>query len=213
MEIHFYFISLWWKKKLNIVAEIMSCHNSRKDTTHKCQLHNMKVLYRCVIHRCVSGKIGKQSWQSMSHRAVHVKITHWTLTESVWNCDKIEKAMLQKGIQRSFNSLATSHQGGLWERQIPMARQVFCSVPPQQILDDESLQTLLCEVEAIFNSWGLCTVSYDKHDPEALTPIHIFLLKSHSTFPYIRSQTCRNSQKQTQYQVDLFWKRQRILTF
>lgn len=170
----------------------MSCHNSRKDTAHKCQLCSLKVLSRCVICRRINGKIGEQSWQSMSRRAVHVGIAHWTLTESALNCDKIEKAVLQKGIQRSFNSPAVSHHGGVWERQIPMARQVLCSIPHKQILDDESLQTLLCEVEAILSSQGLCIASDDKHDPEALTSIHVLLLKSHFAFPHIRSQTCGN---------------------
>lgn len=80
----------------------------------------------------------------MSRSAVHIEITRWTLTESLstWNCDKIEKAMLQNGIQRSFNSPAALHHGGLWKRQIHKARQGLCSILHQQILDDESLHKL-----------------------------------------------------------------------
>ncbi|XP_063044225.1 uncharacterized protein LOC134438561 [Engraulis encrasicolus] len=38
-----------------------------------------------------------------------------------WNSDKIHNAMLQKGIQWSFNPPAASHHGGVWERLIRMS--------------------------------------------------------------------------------------------
>jgi len=49
----------------------------------------------------------------------------------------------------------------------------------QQIhhLDDEGLQTLCCEVEAILNSRPLTQVSGDPSDMEALTPKHLLLLR------------------------------------
>lgn len=68
------------------------------------------------------------------------------------NQDKIQSAMLQLGIKWCFNPPAGSHHGGVWERLILMVRNVLKSVLKQQILDDEGLQTLLCEAEAILNN-------------------------------------------------------------
>lgn len=119
--------------------------------------------------------------------------------------------MLQKHIQWSFNPPAASHHGGVWERLIRMVRQVLHSIVQEQTLDDEGLQTLFCEVEAILNSRPISTISEDESDLEALTPNHILLLKCHPSFPpglfqktdmYIRRRW-----KQVQYLADLFWKR------
>ena len=90
-------------------------------------------------------------------------------------------------------------------------RQVLYSVLKQQTLDEEGLQTLLCEVEAILNSRPITTVSNDPQDMEPLTPNHILLLKTKPILPpgvldkkdlYVRRRW-----KQVQYMADLFWKR------
>lgn len=47
-----------------------------------------------------------------------------------------------------------------------------------KILNDESLKTLLCEVEAIINWKTYNEVSRDSNDLEALTPNHFLFLKS-----------------------------------
>ena len=119
--------------------------------------------------------------------------------------------MLQNGIQWTFNPPAASHHGGVWERLIRMVRQILHSITKDQVLSDEGLQTLFCEVESILNSRPITTVSEDESDVEALTPNHILLLKSHPAFPpglfqkndiYIKRRW-----KQVQYLSDLFWKR------
>ena len=53
----------------------------------------------------------------------------------------------------------------------------------EQVLDDEGLSTLMCEVESIVNSRPLTKVSDDPRDLEALTPNHLLLLRSNSTLP------------------------------
>lgn len=64
---------------------------------------------------------------------------------------KIAEVLFQKGIKWIFNTPAASHQGGVWERQIRTVRKILNSVVNQQILDDEGLHTVLCEVETIIN--------------------------------------------------------------
>lgn len=53
----------------------------------------------------------------------------------------------------------------------------------QQALDDEGLQTALCEVEAILNDRPITTVSGDPNDLEALTPNHLLQLKGKPILP------------------------------
>lgn len=76
----------------------------------------------------------------------------------------------------------------------------------QQILDDKSLQTLLCEAVTILNSQGLCTISDHKHYPEASTTIHILLLKCHFAF-HISEIRHVETDTLSQYHIDLFWKK------
>lgn len=120
--------------------------------------------------------------------------------------------MIQDGIKWSFNTPAASHQGGIWERLI-RSKGILSSVVGQQVLDDEGLQTLFCEVKAILNDTPMTKVSDDPNDLEALTPNHIFLLKGKPIFPpglfewsdlYTR---CTPGSKQLQYIAELFWKR------
>ncbi len=125
--------------------------------------------------------------------------------------DRIQDSLLKAGIQWSFNPPAASHHGGVWERLIRSARQVLNSILYQQSVDEEGLQTIFCEVEAILNNRPLCTVSSDPHDKEPLTPNHILLLKSQPILPpgvFSQSDSyARRRWKQIQYLADLFWHR------
>lgn len=106
------------------------------------------------------------------------------LREALQNLDqnKIQSALTQKGIDWTFNPPAGSHHGGTWEQIIRLIRKVLYSILRQQTLDDESFCTILCEVEAILNSRPITNLSDDPNDVEALTPNHILLLKSTSSF-------------------------------
>lgn len=125
--------------------------------------------------------------------------------------DKVHKALLSKEIDWVFNPPAASHHGGVWERLIRMIRKVLSSVLQQQIVDDESLNTILCEVEAILNDRPITGVSEDVNDLEPLTPNHILLLKGKPTLPpgvfQQSDQYVRRRWRQVQYLSDLFWKR------
>ena len=90
------------------------------------------------------------------------------MRESLEDLDhsKIKEAVLKKGIQWIFNTPAASHHGGVWERQIRTVRKVLSSLLKQQALDDEGLQTLLCEVESVINGSPL-TTSENSNDLEA----------------------------------------------
>ncbi|KAK0138794.1 hypothetical protein N1851_024656 [Merluccius polli] len=124
---------------------------------------------------------------------------------------KIHQTLMKEGVQWSFNPPTASHHGGLWECLIRMVRHVLCSVLNQQTLDDEGLNTVFCEVEAILNSRPITKVSGDPQDLEALTPNHILLLRTNPLLPpgvFSRSdQYHRRRWRQVQYIAELFWKR------
>ncbi|XP_077978766.1 uncharacterized protein LOC144434185 [Glandiceps talaboti] len=129
---------------------------------------------------------------------------------SNWNQAKIKGFLLRKEIDWIFNPPSGSHFGGVWERQIRTIRQILSAITKEQQLDDEGLQTLLCEVEHIINSRPITAVSDDARDPEALTPNMIITMKGASLPPSLTEKNdlyARRRWRQVQYMADIFWKR------
>lgn len=128
-----------------------------------------------------------------------------------WNMAQINEELMQKKIVWKFNPPAASHFGGVWERQIRTIRQVFSALLKEQILDGESLCTLMCEVEAIINGRPLTPMSGDISDLSPITPNHILQLRAGSTCPpgvfSSEDHYIRKKWKQVQYLADVFWKR------
>lgn len=110
-----------------------------------------------------------------------------------------------------FNPPTASHHGGVWERLIRSIRKVLNSTAREQVLDEESLYTVLCEAEFIINSRPITKASNDPNDLEALTPNHLLLLKTTPSMPPgLFDQLdlyARRRWKQVQYMSNLFWKR------
>ena len=128
-----------------------------------------------------------------------------------WNNEQINDFLLQKGISWSFNPPGASHHGATWERLIRSIRKHLKSVCNEQILTDESLSTLMCEIESILNSRPLTTVSNDPYDLEPLTPNHLLLLKPNGSLPPgvfdKRDSYSRKQWRQVQYLANVFWSR------
>ncbi|KAL0150776.1 hypothetical protein M9458_053934, partial [Cirrhinus mrigala] len=127
------------------------------------------------------------------------------------NQSKIRDAMLNEGIKWSFSPPSGTHYGGVWERFIHAIKKILYSVLKEKVLDDEGLQTALCEVEAIVNDHPITTISDDVTDPEPLTPNHLLLLKGKPILPpglFTKNDLySRWRWRQVQYICDLFWKR------
>ena len=127
------------------------------------------------------------------------------------NLSKIQHLIHAEGIKWTFNPPYGPHHGGVWERLIRIIKKILYSITREQTLDDESLQTALCEVEAIMNDRPITVLSQDVKDPEPLTPNHLLQMKRRPTLPpglFDKSDTySRRRWKQTQYMADLFWKR------
>lgn len=127
------------------------------------------------------------------------------------NHDKIQSNLLQEGIEWIFNPAAGPHHGGVWERLIKSLKKILSSVVREQVMDDEALQTALCEVEAIMNDRPITTITNDLNDVEPLTPNHLLLLKTNPVMPpglFVKEDLySRRKWRQVQYLADLFWKR------
>ena len=129
----------------------------------------------------------------------------------VWNNQVTQNWMLQAGIEWNFNPPSASHFGGIWEREIRSIRKVFNSMLIENPikLTDETLNTLMCEVEAILNSRPLTANSSDPNDLEPITPNHLLLAYAGVTFPpglFNKDDIyARRKWRQIQYLADQFW--------
>ena len=128
-----------------------------------------------------------------------------------WNQQTIHDTLLAKNVKWRFNPPSASHHGRVWERCIRSTRKILQAILKEQTICDESLATLMCEVEAIMNGRPLTKVSDDPRDLEALTPNHLLLLQSGPTLPpgvFTKEDTySRRRWRQVQYLADVFWRR------
>ena len=115
-----------------------------------------------------------------------------------------------------FNPAMASHMGGVWERQIRTVRSVLSSLLIEHAarLNDESLRTLLVEVEAIVNSRPLSTETLSDNTVEPLCPSGLLTMKTKVILPPpgVFQQTdvyCRRRWRAVQYLANEFWTRWR----
>lgn len=126
------------------------------------------------------------------------------------NRSKIKKTLLQESISWRFNPPHGARHGGVREWLIKQAKRILQSVLRQQTLDDEALQTALCEVEAILNDRPITSASDDPGDQEALTLIHLIQLEGKPILPPGLFNTddsyIRRRWRHVQYIADFFWR-------
>ena len=128
-----------------------------------------------------------------------------------WNREQIHDFLLQRRIDWSFNPPGVSHFGGVWERLIRSIRKILKGLCNEQVLTDESLNTLMCEVENIINSRPITCCSDDPSDLESLTPNHFLQLKPPCALPpgtfFQHDLSSRKHWRQVQYLTNVFWSR------
>ncbi|KAJ8027040.1 hypothetical protein HOLleu_32065 [Holothuria leucospilota] len=128
-----------------------------------------------------------------------------------WNQLKLNEYLKGEMVCWKFNPPAASHMGGAWERLIRSTRKVLSSLSREQVLDDERLSTLMCLAEAVVNGRPLTHVSNDVDDLEPLTPNHLLLLRSGTSFPEShvneRDVYSKRRWKQVHYLANIFWRR------
>ena len=104
---------------------------------------------------------------------------------------QINGFFLQRHIKWIFNPPSGSHHEGVWERCIRTVRKVLKAVLKEQLLGEEGLSTLMCEVEAILNSRPITKSSDNPDDFKALTPVF------YSSFDQVRAYLLVHSARKT----------------
>jgi len=136
------------------------------------------------------------------------------------NHERIKADLLQENCDWftfAMNVPTSSLMGGVWERQIRTVRSVLSPLLQNNglQLDNESLRTLMCEVEAIINSRPLTV--YLLNDPGSLcplTPNHLLTMKTKvvlsppGVFPSA-DMFCRKHWMRVQHLANEFWSRWR----
>ena len=139
---------------------------------------------------------------------------------SEMNQDHVQEHLLRNGcewIAFQMNMPLCSHMGGTWEhliRSVRSALEPLLSKVGSQ-LDEETLRTLMTEVECIVNSRPL-SVDYlcDAQAPEPLTPNHLLTMKPKRVLlppgEFQRADVyCRKCWRRVQYFANQFWLRWR----
>jgi len=123
---------------------------------------------------------------------------------------KIYNSLRSNDVQWSFNPPEASHQGGIWERMICSVWKILGALLKEQLVNDETLSTLLCEVERILNDRPLTPLSDHPDDSEPLTPSKLLLLRSNSCLlldVFKGHDKYSKRWHQAQCLADSFWKR------
>lgn len=103
------------------------------------------------------------------------------LKNALKELNQIQNYLINNGIKWTFNSPHGAH--GVWEHLVQQIKKVLYSVVKQQMLDDETLHTVLCEIESILNDRPITPSSDDPEYLKALTPNHILQLRAKPTLP------------------------------
>ena len=127
--------------------------------------------------------------------------------------EAIQRVALGMGIEWRFNPPHASHFGGAWERLIRTVRKILGALLNQQSFSDETLHTLLCEVECVMNNRPLIPVSADPRDQLPISPNHLLHLRC-VTLPGMdkpaeQDLVGRKQLKQVAYLAEMFWRRWR----
>ena len=126
--------------------------------------------------------------------------------------DRIARYSVKMDVTWKFNPPGASHMGGAWERLIRSVRKVMTGLLGSSAsrLNDESLETLFCEVEMILNSRPLTKVSDDVNDASPLTPNHLLLLRecpSVAPGKFDQADVYRRRWRCVQHLANEFWNR------
>ena len=129
--------------------------------------------------------------------------------------ERIKAELLKHNVDCIRNPAMASNFGGAWEQQIRSVRNIMAALMKKHghSLDDESLQTLLCEVEAVVNSRPLTTESLtDPLSPLPLMPSTLLTGKTKLILPlpgkFPREDIyCKPRWRRVQHDANKFWSR------
>ena len=124
---------------------------------------------------------------------------------------RITAFLAPRGIEWIFNLPSAPHFGGSWERLVRSVKEGLRATLSEQAPKEETLSTVMAEVEHLVNSRPLTHISVDPTDEEVLTPNHFLIDTASGTFlPGLSSTRDLCSRKQwqvAQAHANAFWKR------
>ena len=101
----------------------------------------------------------------------------------------------------------------MFERLVRSAKRALSAVLGDRAVDDETLRTVVTEVEALLNGRPLTHASTDPGDYQPLTPNHFLIGRASPQLPpgvFVDGDLCsRRRWKHTQVLIDHFWRRWR----
>jgi len=142
---------------------------------------------RSTIYPCGCGLLYKEIH---SDNSTNFMGTERELREALEQLDqaKIYNSLRLNDVQWSFNPPEASHQGRIWECMICSVQKILGALLKEQLVNDETLSTLLCEVERILKDRPLTSLSDHPVDHELLTLSKLQLLRSNSCLPPVSSK-------------------------
>ncbi|XP_037084911.1 uncharacterized protein LOC119105556 [Pollicipes pollicipes] len=130
-----------------------------------------------------------------------------------WNQAKIADTLSQEGVEWKFNPPAAPQFGSVFERLVRSAKRALSTMLGDRVVDDETLRTVVTEVEALLNGRSLTHVSTDPDDYQPLTPNHFLIGRASAQLPpgVFEDGDLRRGRrwKHTQVLLDHFWRRWR----
>ncbi|XP_071138753.1 uncharacterized protein [Mytilus edulis] len=105
------------------------------------------------------------------------------------NSRKVKENIQNYGIEWKFIPNRAPWFGGMWERMIGLTKTSLKKVLGRAHVNDETLRTVLTEIEATLNDRPVTYISTDIRDPEPLTPSHLIHGRRITTLPYVSSNS------------------------
>ena len=127
-----------------------------------------------------------------------------------WDQNRIHDNLLKRETNWHFNPPNASHTGGSWERMIRSVCSILRQLLGEQLVDDETLSTLMCETEKILNDRPLTKHSDDLSGFGTLTPNDLLLRKRNPALPphdFSERTSFGSCWRQAHYLADIFWQR------
>ncbi|XP_063436301.1 uncharacterized protein LOC134717737 [Mytilus trossulus] len=100
------------------------------------------------------------------------------------NSRKVKENIQNYGIEWKFIPNRAPWFGGMWERMIGLTKISLKKVLGRAHVNNETLRTVLTEIEATLNDRPVTYISTDIRDPEPLTPSHLIHGRRITTLPY-----------------------------
>lgn len=95
--------------------------------------------------------------------------------DDVFEAERIQHELSEKGIEWIFNCPANPSEGGVWERLVRSVKRVLRLTMKDTCPKEHVLHSLIIEAENIINSRPLTHVPISPHEEEPLTPNHFLL--------------------------------------